>query len=121
MQEFAYRVIWIRERGEGEAAVEIARGVLFPGPLTHAEACTCMRKVRPYPGRRLVADYLVAEKERDATEFARAVPGLASLASSPSFLLRAWMSPCRRWTGSSSRRCATAHRNTEKRSITHER
>lgn len=54
----AYRVIWIRERGEGDAAVELARGVLFPGPLTHAEACTCMRKAMSYPGRRLVADVI---------------------------------------------------------------
>jgi hypothetical protein len=53
-----YRVIWIRERGEGDAAVEISRGVLFPGPLTHEEACTCMRKAMRYPGRRLVAEVI---------------------------------------------------------------
>ena len=56
--ETTYRVIWIRERGEGDAAVELSRGVLFPGPLTHDEACTCMRKVMSYPGRRLVAEVI---------------------------------------------------------------
>lgn len=45
MDERRYRVIWIRER-DGR---EVARGVLFPGPLTHEQACTVVRKTTSYP------------------------------------------------------------------------
>lgn len=47
-----YRVIWVRERGEKV----LSRGVMFPGPLTHEEACTCIRKTTVYAWRRLVIE-----------------------------------------------------------------
>lgn len=49
-----YRIVWIRER-DGR---EIKRGVLFPGPLTHGEACACVRKTTQHPWRRLLIEAL---------------------------------------------------------------
>lgn len=40
-----YRVVWIRDDNK-------TRGVLFPGPLTHREACVALGKVTPHPWRR---------------------------------------------------------------------
>lgn len=51
-----YRVLWVRERGQGNKAVEVARGVLFPGPLTHAQAMTVIRKTTAYAWRRLIIE-----------------------------------------------------------------
>ena len=49
--ERLYRVLWVRcDPHTGEATG--ARGVLFPGPLTHSQACTCIRKCTPNKGTR---------------------------------------------------------------------
>ena len=45
MKERLYRILWIRDDKK-------TRGVLFPGPLTHKEACTCLSKTTRYPWRR---------------------------------------------------------------------
>lgn len=39
-----YRIVGIRKRDN-------RRVILFPGPLTHREACTCKSKLTPYPWR----------------------------------------------------------------------
>lgn len=40
-----YRIIWIRDSKK-------TQGILFPGPLTHEEACICLSKVTPWKERR---------------------------------------------------------------------
>ncbi len=41
-----YRIVWIHEYNG-------TRGILFDGPLTHEEACTCLFKVTKHPWRRV--------------------------------------------------------------------
>lgn len=38
-----FRIIWKRTNGK--------RGTLFPGPLTHDEACRCLSALTRYPWR----------------------------------------------------------------------
>ncbi len=44
-----YRVIWVRDDRR-------TRGVLAPGPFTHAEAVTVLSKVTKYPWRRVMVE-----------------------------------------------------------------
>ncbi len=56
--ERLYRVVWIRD-DKG------TRGVLFPGPLTHREAMTVVRKTTKYPWRRLMIEEIHGHASRD--------------------------------------------------------
>lgn len=42
MKTRLFRIIWKRAQSSG---------VLFPGPLTHEEACSCLRSLTRYPWR----------------------------------------------------------------------
>ena len=44
-----YQIIWIRDDKR-------TRGVACPGPLTHAEACTCLRKTTAHRLVRLMLE-----------------------------------------------------------------
>ena len=44
-----YRVIWVRDSAG-------TSGVLFPGPLSHEEAITCIRKTTPHKWRRIMVE-----------------------------------------------------------------
>jgi hypothetical protein len=44
-----YRVIWVRDDKH-------TRGVMAPGPFTHAEAVTVLSKITKYPWRRVLLE-----------------------------------------------------------------
>lgn len=50
MKERHYRVLWRTDDNR--------TGVLFPGPLTHHEACVCLSKITKYPWRMVFLEEL---------------------------------------------------------------
>ena len=65
--ERLYRVLWLScNPRTGEATGR--RGVLFPGPLTHSQACTCVRKTTAHVGTRLVLEEIADDEPAASIE-----------------------------------------------------
>jgi hypothetical protein len=47
-----YLIVWVRDDQK-------TRGVMCPGPFTHAEACVVLRKITAYSWRRVLLEEIV--------------------------------------------------------------